>query len=225
MWCRTCKCWRPRSVDHHCYIPTGSKHEEPAEDTDTESNSDTASSTSESSSNRRETTQELFYYDFETFLSVRDRHFVPILCVVQSERGDETIFKGTTTADQFVDFILGMDYRRVSRTFLAHYSQGKQASLRRTARRDQSIFSGFDHFCFLRTLYSKRIRMDIISRGQKIQAITMMSGRLRLIDSISFIPMSLASFAKAFSLEETDSKGKRNFFFFVRFQRDRLLPS
>ena len=127
-----------------------------------------------------EDTKNLMFFDFEC--TQDDGKHVPNLCVVQNESGDEKVFSGPNTKDEFCEWMFQQE--NANTTFVAHN------------------FQAYDGYFILQYLYKKGITPEIITRGAKILSLTVPEINIKFIDSLCFIPMKLAAFPKTFGLTE-----------------------
>ena len=103
-------------------------------------------------------------------------------CVAQNESGEEFVFSGTNTKDEFCKWVF--EDKNANTTFVAH------------------IFQAYDGYFIFQYLYKNGITPEIITRGAKILSLTVPEMNIKFIDSLCFIPMKLAAFPKTFGLTE-----------------------
>ena len=127
---------------------------------------------------------QLFFFDYEARQDA-GVHEVD-LCIVHNEAGDEWIFEGENTNNDFCRWIFTTQHKNC--TFIAHN------------------FQGYDGYFTQRYLNENGIKYDIILRGAKILSLSMPMFNIRFIDSLNFIPMALAKFPGTFGIDEI-SKG------------------
>jgi hypothetical protein len=127
-----------------------------------------------------EDTKNLMFFDFEC--TQDDGKHIPNLCVVQNESGDEKVFPGPNTKDEFCTWVFQQE--NANTTFVAHN------------------FQDYDGYFILQYLYKSGITPEIITRGAKILSLTVSEMNIKFIDSLCFIPMKLAAFPKTFGLTE-----------------------
>ncbi|KAJ8029050.1 putative DNA polymerase [Holothuria leucospilota] len=143
-----------------------------------------------------ETPHKYIFFDFETIQETGTH--VPYLCVAQmvcelclSEPFEEecqsceekqVVFKGVETKRQFCEWLLSP--KRRNATCIAHN------------------LKGFDGYFILQHLYDNGVVPNIITNGAKVMSIEVLRNGIRCIDSINFLPMSLASLPKTFGIEE-----------------------
>ena len=111
-----------------------------------------------------------------------DGKHIPNLCVVQNESGDEKVFSGPNTKDEFCTWVFKQE--NANTTFVAHNLQT------------------YDGYFILRYLYKNGITQEIITRGAKILSLTVSEMNIKFIDSLCIIPMKLAAFPKTFGLTQ-----------------------
>ena len=122
----------------------------------------------------------LLFFDFEA----TQEHGVhePNLCVVDDEKGEVGLFKGKDTVKQFCEWLLTKEHKDC--IVVAHNSQGYDA-----------------HF-IIKYLIQNAIKYEFILRGAKVLSMTIPMFNIKFIDSLNFIPMSLAKFPKTFGQDE-----------------------
>ena len=122
----------------------------------------------------------LMFFDFEC-LQDGGKH-IPNLCVVQNESGDETVFSGPNTNDEFCEWLFQPQHAKT--TFIAHNLQA------------------YDGYFILQYLYKQGITPQMITRGAKVLSLTVSELNIKFIDSLCFIPMKLADVPKTYGLTE-----------------------
>ena len=113
--CSTCdKYVKPEN--HQCYMqPIEKRNRQPAqESTNNEFLDDDVAVDGDNGSDERE--QTLMFFDFECTLD--DGQHTPNLCVVQNESGDEMVFSGLNTKEEFCDWLFLKE--NANTTFVAH---------------------------------------------------------------------------------------------------------
>jgi hypothetical protein len=95
--------------------------------------------------NNVEDTKSLMFFDFE--YAQDDGEHIPNLCVVQSKSGDEKVFSGPNTNDEFFTWVFQQE--NANTTFVAHN------------------FQAYDGYFILQYLYKNCIPPEIITRGAK----------------------------------------------------------
>ena len=155
--CHTCKVLLQKDdTDHKCYIrPT---------DPSDESNYD-----------------QMYFFDFECRQETGEH--IANFCVVQDEKGNEEIFKGENTIEDFCKWVFRKDHKRC--IFVAHN------------------FKSYDGYLIQNYLNKNAVQYDVICEGAKIVTLTVKEGwDIKFIDSLCFIPMRLADFPKTFGMNE-----------------------
>jgi hypothetical protein len=112
-----------------------------------------------------EDTKNLMFFDFEC--TQDDGKHVPNLCVVQNESGDEKVFSGPNTKDEFCTWVFQQE--NASTTFVAHN------------------FQAYDGYFILQYLYKNGITPEIITRGAKILSLTVSDMNIKFIDSLNLL--------------------------------------
>ena len=122
----------------------------------------------------------LLFFDFES----TQEHGIhePNLCVVHDEKGEVGLFKGKDTVKQFCEWLLTKEHQGC--IVVAHN------------------FQGYDGYFIVKYLIQNAIKYDFILRGAKILSMTIPMFNIKFIDSLNFIPMSLAKFPKTFGETE-----------------------
>ena len=122
----------------------------------------------------------LLFFDFET----TQEHGVhePNLCVVHDEVGEVGLFKGKDTVKQFCEWLLTKEHKDC--IVVAHN------------------FQAYDGYFIIKYLIQNAIKYDYILRGAKVLSMTIPMFNIKFIDSLNFIPMSLAKFPKTFGQDE-----------------------
>ena len=106
----------------------------------------------------------------------------PNLCVVHNEVGEVGLFKGKDTVKEFCEWLLTKEHQDC--IVVAHN------------------FQGYDGYFIAKYLIQNAIKYDFILRGAKILSMTIPMFNIKFIDSLNFIPMSLAKFPKTFGQDE-----------------------
>ena len=127
-----------------------------------------------------ETLRELLFFDFEC--RQENGTHEPNLCIVQNEAGDEWVFQGDKTRNDFCEWLFTDEH--VNCTVMAHN------------------FQGYDSYFILQYLRDNGVKYDVIMRGAKVLSLSVQMFNIRFIDSLNFIPMKLANFPKTFGMEE-----------------------
>ena len=122
----------------------------------------------------------LLFFDFEA----TQEHGIhePNLCVVHNEEGEVGLFKGKDTVKQFCEWLLTKEHKDC--IVVAHN------------------FQGYDAYFIIKYLIQNAIKYEFILRGAKVLSMTIPMFNIKFIDSLNFIPMSLAKFPKTFGQDE-----------------------
>ena len=122
----------------------------------------------------------LLFFDFEC----KQEHGVhePNLCVVHDEVKEVGLFRGKDTVKEFCEWLLTEEHRGC--IVVAHN------------------FQGYDGYFIQNYLNKNAIKYEVILRGAKILSMTIPMFNIKFIDSLNFIPMSLAKFPKTFGETE-----------------------
>ncbi len=132
----------------------------------------------------------LMFFDFEC---IQDEGVhIPNLCIVQNESGNETVFSGPDTKNEFCEWIFQPQHAKT--TFVAHNLQV------------------YDGYFILQYLYNQGISPELITCGAKILSLTVSELDIKFIDSLCFIPMKLADFPKTFGLTQLEKGYFPHFF-------------
>ena len=121
----------------------------------------------------------LFFY-FESTQEHGIHH--PNLCVVHDEKGEVGLFQGKDTVKQFCEWLLTKEHQDC--IVVAHN------------------FQGYDGYFIIKYLIQNAIKYEFILRGAKVLSMTILMFNIKFIDSLNFIPMSLAKFPKTFGQDE-----------------------
>ena len=127
-----------------------------------------------------ESLQELLFFDFEC--RQENGNHEPNFCIVQNEAGDEWIFQGDNTRNEFCEWLFTTEHANCK--VMAHN------------------FQGYDSYFVLQYLREHGVKYDVIMRGAKVLSLTVDMFNIRFVDSLNFIPMKLANFPKTFGIEE-----------------------
>ena len=122
----------------------------------------------------------LLFFDFECI----QEHGIhePNLCVVHDEEGEVGLFRGKDTVKEFCEWLLTKEHQGC--IVVAHN------------------FQGYDGYFIQNYLNKNAIKYEVILRGAKILSMTIPMFNIKFIDSLNFIPMSLAKFPKTFGQDE-----------------------
>ena len=104
------------------------------------------------------------------------------LCVVHDELGEVGLFQGKDTIKEFCEWLLTKEHQDC--IVIAHN------------------FQGYDGYFIQNYLNKNAIKYEVILRGAKILSMTIPMFNIKFIDSLNFIPMSLAKFPKTFGQTE-----------------------
>ena len=127
-----------------------------------------------------ESMKELLFFDLEC--RQENRNHEPNLCVVQNEAGEEWVFYGDKTIDEFCEWLFTTEHAGC--TVMAHN------------------FQGYDSYFILQYLREQGVKYDVIMRGAKVLSLTVELFDICFIDSLNFFPMRLANLPKTFGIEE-----------------------
>ena len=122
----------------------------------------------------------LLFFDFEA--TQEHGTHCPNLCVVHDEEREVALFQGEDTVKRFCEWLLTPEHKDC--IVVAHN------------------FQGYDGYFITKFLIDNAIHYDIIYRGAKSLSMTIPMFNIKFIDSINFIPMSLAKFPKTFGQDE-----------------------
>ena len=122
----------------------------------------------------------LLFFDFEA----TQEHGIhcPNLCVVHDEEREVALFQGEDTVKKFCEWLLTPEHEGC--IVVAHN------------------FQGYDGYFITKYLIENAIHYEIIYRGAKSLSMTIPMFNIKFIDSLNFIPMSLAKFPKTFGQDE-----------------------
>ena len=122
----------------------------------------------------------LLFFDFEA--TQEHGTHCPNLCIVHDEEREVALFQGEDTVKKFCEWLLTPEHKDC--IVVAHN------------------FQGYDGYFITKFLIDNAIYYDIIYRGAKSLSMTIPMFNIKFIDSINFIPMSLAKFPKTFGQDE-----------------------
>ena len=122
----------------------------------------------------------LLFFDFEATQEHGIHH--PNLCVVHDEEREVALFQGEDTVKKFCEWLLTPEHQDC--IVVAHN------------------FQGYDGYFITKYLIENAIKYEIIYRGAKSLSLTIPMFNIKFIDSLNFIPMSLAKFPKTFGQDE-----------------------
>ena len=124
--------------------------------------------------------EQLLFFDFER--RQENGTHEPNLCVIQNEAGDEWIFEGDNTRNEFCEWLFTREHANC--IVMAHN------------------FQGYDGYFIQQYLHENGIIPEVIMRGAKILTLNVPTFKIKFIDSLSFIPMRLSDFPKTFGINE-----------------------
>ena len=122
----------------------------------------------------------LLFFDFEA--TQEHGTHCPNLCVVHDEEREVALFQGKDTVKNFCEWLFTPEHKGC--IVIAHN------------------FQGYDGYFINEYLIDNAIHYEIIYRGAKSLSMTVPIFNIKFIDSINFIPMSLAKFPKTFGQDE-----------------------
>ena len=122
----------------------------------------------------------LLFFDFEA--TQEHGTHCPNLCVVHDEEREVALFQGEDSVKNFCEWLLTPEHKDC--IVVAHN------------------FQGYDGYFITKFLIDNAIHYEIIYRGAKSLSMTIPMFNIKFIDSINFIPMSLAKFPKTFGQDE-----------------------
>ena len=122
----------------------------------------------------------LLFFDFEA--TQEHGTHCPNLCVVHDEEREVASFQGKDTLKKFCEWLFTPEHKDC--IVVAHN------------------FQGYDGYFIKEFLVDNAIHYEIIYRGAKNLSMTVPLFNIKFIDSLNFIPMSLAKFPKTFGQDE-----------------------
>ena len=122
----------------------------------------------------------LLFFDFEA--TQEHGTHCPNLCVVHDEEREVALFQGKDTLKKFCEWLFTPEHKDC--IVVAHN------------------FQGYDGYFIKEFLVDNVIHYEIIYRGAKSLSMTVSLFNIKFIDSLNFIPMSLAKFPKTFGQDE-----------------------
>ena len=123
---------------------------------------------------------QLLFFDFEA--TQEHGTHCPNLCVVHDEEREVALFQGKDTVKNFCEWLFTPEHKGC--IVVAHN------------------FQGYDGYFINEFLIANAIHYEIIYRGAKSLSMNVPLFNIKFIDSINFIPMSLAKFPKTFGQDE-----------------------
>ena len=179
VFCKICKNFvNPQT--HRCYLQPLKRKASGNEEDESPKKTRKVATKEETEKNK----PKYFFFDFECIQETGTH--VPNLVVVQDEKGNEKVFRGPATRDEFCDWLFSEDHSGV--ICIAHN------------------LKGYDAYFILQYLYENKILPDIILNGAKVMSIEVPEVNIKFIDSLNFLAMPLSMFPKAFGLTQL-SKG------------------
>ena len=125
----------------------------------------------------------LLFFDFEA--TQEHGTHCPNLCVVHDEEREVALFQGKDTLKKFCEWLFTPEHKGC--IVVAHN------------------FQGYDGYFIKEFLVDNAIHYEIIYRGAKNLSMTVPLFNIKFIDSLNFIPMSLAKFPKTFGQDESST--------------------
>ena len=125
---------------------------------------------------------ELLFFDFECTQDQEGGVHKPNLCIVHNEVGDEWLFQGKNTNVDFCKWLFTEEHQDC--IAVAHN------------------FQGYDGYFIQNYLNENNVKYEVILRGAKILSMVVPMFNIKFIDSLNFIPMSLAKFPQTFGMSE-----------------------
>ena len=162
--------------DHRCYIQPVKKRDEEESD----STEDLSEQTAREDDVMEAGYNQLLFFDFECRQENGDHE--PNLCIAQNEAGDEWVFQGDNTRNEFCEWLFTNEHANC--IVMAHN------------------FQGYDSYFILQYLRENGVKYDVIMRGAKVLTLSIDLFKIKFIDSLNFVPMRLADFPKTFDMEE-----------------------
>ncbi|CAB3995103.1 DNA polymerase [Paramuricea clavata] len=170
--CPICKEYT-RPGDHQCYMQPVEKWNESLSDSD-DSFEHPEDDVTEGGYDQ------MLFFDFEC--RQENGNHEPNLCVIQNEAGDEWVFEGDNTRNEFCEWLFQKE--RANSAVMAHN------------------FQGYHSYFILQYLRENGVKYDVIRRGAKVLSLSVDMFKIKFIDSLNFIPMRLADFPKTFGIDE-----------------------
>ena len=147
------------------------------------------------------------YFDIEARQDTGE-HVANLLCAETSESDEQFTFVGDSCIEAFLDWA-----QTLTRSPNSHVKR-KVICLAHN-------FKGYDSYFILEECYKLYLQPDQLVNGAKILSLSLAD--LRFLDSLSFLPMPLAAFPKAFGLQEL-KKGFFPHFFNTQDHQDYVGP-
>ena len=146
--CSTCQTY-VRPENHKCFLQPVKTRKRASEEEESHTNFLDDDVTVENDVQDRQE-QNLIFFDFECTQDHGEH--IPNLCVAQNESGEEFVFYGKSTKDEFCKWVF--EDKNANTTFVAHN------------------FQAYDGYFILQYLYKNGITPEIITRGAKILSLT-----------------------------------------------------
>ena len=176
--CRTCGVILGEKDVHKCYIQ---KPEKKSKQDSEESQHDELLLSEQTSEHLDESQySELLFFDFEC--TQEDVIHKPNLCIVHDEAGHEELFQGKNACVEFCKWLFTKDHQDCMA--VAHN------------------FQGYDGYFIQKYLNENCVKYEIVLNGAKIMSLAVPMFNIKFIDSLNFIPMSLAKFPQTFGMTE-----------------------
>ena len=147
------------------------------------------------------------YFDIEARQDTGE-HVANLLCAETSESDEQFTFRGESCIEEFLDWV-----QSLTRTSNPH--------IKRKVICIAHNFKGYDAYFILEHCYQQYMKPEQLVNGAKILSLSLAG--LRFLDSLSFLPMPLAAFPKAFGLQEL-KKGFFPHFFNTQDHQDYIGP-
>ena len=147
------------------------------------------------------------YFDIEARQDTGE-HVANLLCAETSESNEQFTFRGESCLKSFLDWA-----QSLTRTDNSH--------IKRKVICIAHNFKGYDSYFILEHCYKQYVKLEQLVNGAKILSLSLAD--LRFLDSLSFLPMPLAAFPKAFGLQEL-KKGFFPHFFNTQDHQDYIGP-
>ncbi|XP_073254414.1 uncharacterized protein [Porites lutea] len=152
--------------------------------------------------------QPLFvYFDIEARQETGE-HVANLLCAETSESNAQFTFAGDSCIEAFLDWAQTL-------------TRSPNPHVKRKVICIAHNFKGYDSYFILEQCYKQYVKPEQLVNGAKILSLSLAD--LRFLDSLSFLPMPLAAFPKAFGLQEL-KKGFFPHFFNTQDHQDYIGP-
>ncbi|CAH3199085.1 unnamed protein product, partial [Porites evermanni] len=147
------------------------------------------------------------YFDIEARQETGE-HVANLLCAETSESHEQFTFRGESCIEAFLDWAQTL-------------TRPPNSPVKRQVICLAHNFKGYDSYFILEQCYKQYVKPDQLVNGAKILSLSLAG--LRFLDSLSFLPMPLAAFPKAFGLQEL-KKGFFPHFFNTQDHQDYVGP-